>query len=267
MDNEKFGKFIAELRKEKNMTQKEMADEFHLTNKAISKWERGLSFPDISMLKPLAEFFGVTILELLNGERDKSQEIDMEARVLTILKKIEKEKNKKIKKVIGISFGIVLISAVIFFILAISKAELHTYNPLRAMIGYIQITKCNKDYVEVGNIPLKTIYAGKEFNIEKYMNERGYIKSEEGVKAGDDFYSNGETTVFITHWCRRGINIYEWERKVPYQETIEEKEAEQKIKVPTQNEIEANNSIIEIPTIEETSPINGINKIEKKEEL
>lgn len=262
MDNEKFGRFIVELRKEKNMTQKEMADQFHITNKAISKWERGLSFPDISMLKPLAEFFGVTILELLNGERDRMQEIDIETRVLTILKKIEKEKNRKIKKVMGLSFLIIMLSAIIFFMLAFSKQELHTYNPIRAIVGYLQITKCNKDYVEVGSIPLKTIYAREGFSIEKYMNDRGYIKSKEGVKAGDDFYSNGEITVFITSWHRKGINIYEWERKISYQETIEEKKTEPEIKVPVANEIEEKNAVIQIPIIEIKEDNDNINKIE-----
>ena len=47
MDKEKFGKFICQLRKEKGMTQKELGDKLHLTNKAISTWENGLSLPDI----------------------------------------------------------------------------------------------------------------------------------------------------------------------------------------------------------------------------
>lgn len=69
MEKEKFGKFVAFLRKEQGMTQKDLAERLCLTDKAVSKWERGLSFPDISMLEPLAEIFGVTILELLQGER------------------------------------------------------------------------------------------------------------------------------------------------------------------------------------------------------
>ena len=69
MEKEKFGNFVAFLRKEQGMTQKDLAEKLCLTDKAVSKWERGLSFPDISMLEPLAEIFGVTILELLQGER------------------------------------------------------------------------------------------------------------------------------------------------------------------------------------------------------
>ena len=69
MDKEKMGKFVAQLRKEKKMTQKDLAEKLFLTDKAISKWERGLSFPDISVLEPLAEVLEVSVLELLEGER------------------------------------------------------------------------------------------------------------------------------------------------------------------------------------------------------
>ena len=71
MNKEKMGKFIAQLRKEKSMTQKDLAEQIHLTDKAVSKWERGLSFPDISMLEPLADILDVSVLELLEGERVK----------------------------------------------------------------------------------------------------------------------------------------------------------------------------------------------------
>lgn len=69
MDNQRMGQFISELRKEKQMTQKELAEKLLITDKAVSKWERGLSCPDISLLPQIAELLGVTIGELLNGER------------------------------------------------------------------------------------------------------------------------------------------------------------------------------------------------------
>lgn len=70
MDSMELGKFISELRKEKKMTQKELADILHITDKAVSKWERGLSCPDISLLSPLATSLGVTTGELLSTQRD-----------------------------------------------------------------------------------------------------------------------------------------------------------------------------------------------------
>lgn len=69
MDKEKLGRFVAALRKEQGLTQKELAERLCLTDKAVSKWERGLSYPDISMLEPMASILGVTVLELLQGER------------------------------------------------------------------------------------------------------------------------------------------------------------------------------------------------------
>ena len=69
IDNQKFGRFVAALRKEKGYTQKELAEKLFLSDKAISKWERGLSLPDIALLEPLADILGVTVAELLKGER------------------------------------------------------------------------------------------------------------------------------------------------------------------------------------------------------
>lgn len=66
--SEKTGKFICKMRKLQNLTQKELAQKLGVTDKAVSKWERGLSCPDISLLIPLAEILGVTTGELLNGE-------------------------------------------------------------------------------------------------------------------------------------------------------------------------------------------------------
>ena len=64
LDKEKMGLFIAQLRREKEATQKELADRLYVSDKAVSKWERGLSVPDISLLLPLAEILGVTTTEL-----------------------------------------------------------------------------------------------------------------------------------------------------------------------------------------------------------
>lgn len=69
MDKEKIGKFISQNRKEKEMTQKDLAEQLHVTDKAVSKWERGMCFPDISMIEPLAKLLDVSVLELLEGER------------------------------------------------------------------------------------------------------------------------------------------------------------------------------------------------------
>ena len=74
MDKEKTGQLIAELRKDKGLTQKQLADALNVTDKAVSKRERGLSFPDISMLEPIAEILDISIMEILTGARQDKNE-------------------------------------------------------------------------------------------------------------------------------------------------------------------------------------------------
>lgn len=78
LNKEKFGEFIAELRKEKGMTQRELAERLFVSDKAVSKWERGQSLPDITMLNPLAKVLDVTAAELLNcGKLEENKNIDV----------------------------------------------------------------------------------------------------------------------------------------------------------------------------------------------
>ena len=70
MDAKVFGQFIALTRKERNMTQAELAAQIGVTDKAVSRWERGVGFPDINTLEPLAKALGVTVPELMRSEKD-----------------------------------------------------------------------------------------------------------------------------------------------------------------------------------------------------
>ena len=68
MNNENTGKLILRLRKESNMTQKQLADAMNISDKTISKWERGLGLPDVSLLRELSEILGVNVERLLSGD-------------------------------------------------------------------------------------------------------------------------------------------------------------------------------------------------------
>lgn len=70
MDAKKTGNFIYVNRKKHGLSQKELAEQLHISDKAISKWERGLSFPDISMLIPLSEILNISLYDLLTGGKD-----------------------------------------------------------------------------------------------------------------------------------------------------------------------------------------------------
>ena len=75
-----FGKFLYELRKEKGLTQAALAQILGVTNKAVSKWETGEAMPETSLLRPIAEVFGVTVDELLSGRRSdfKKQSVEQD---------------------------------------------------------------------------------------------------------------------------------------------------------------------------------------------
>lgn len=68
MDAQKIGRFICKSRKKLNMTQCQLANKLHITDKAVSKWERGISLPDIAILIPLAEILNISLYDLLKGE-------------------------------------------------------------------------------------------------------------------------------------------------------------------------------------------------------
>ena len=70
MDPKRTGRCISLARKKLGLSQKELADRLNITDKAVSKWERGLSFPDISMLIPLTETLSVTLYDLLTGGQE-----------------------------------------------------------------------------------------------------------------------------------------------------------------------------------------------------
>lgn len=69
INNDKFGQFVAKVRKEKEMTQKELADQLFVSDKTVSKWKRGNSMPNVSLLIPLADVLDITVTELLQGEK------------------------------------------------------------------------------------------------------------------------------------------------------------------------------------------------------
>ena len=92
IDKEKFGAFVAQLRKEKGLMQKELAEKLYVSDKAVSKWERGLSIPDVTLLVPLAEILGITVTELLECRRlPKDEPMDSQ------------QTEEIVKKVIGLS--------------------------------------------------------------------------------------------------------------------------------------------------------------------
>ena len=115
MDQNKSGKFIAKLRKEKNMTQEQLAEKMGVSINAVSKWERGLSFPDVSLYKKLCKELNINIEELINGEKDKSEEAKEKA-IISTIKESNKIKNNSKKLIIILStIFVIIICGLIYY--------------------------------------------------------------------------------------------------------------------------------------------------------
>ena len=113
MDLIKIGKFISNLRKKKNLTQQELADKLFVTDRAVSKWERGLSLPDASKMIDLCNILGISVNELLLGEVIDMENYNKKTEELLIeMAKQEENKNKKLI----INMYVLLITTVIFYI-------------------------------------------------------------------------------------------------------------------------------------------------------
>ena len=109
MDQIKIGKFIVSLRKSKNLTQQELADVLGVTDRAISNWENGRRLPDISLLCPLSKALGVTINELISGEKipEDKRMMTMETNLIQSLETTKRIKRNSLK-MIGV-FGIIIL--------------------------------------------------------------------------------------------------------------------------------------------------------------
>ena len=120
MHNESMANFICELRKSNNLTQKQLAEKLNITDKAVSKWERGLGYPDISILSLLAENLGVTTNELLNGKRSSAPPKEVNKTVETTLqyaKKVTLSRKESVKSVAKVSITVTFLLGLLICII------------------------------------------------------------------------------------------------------------------------------------------------------
>ena len=122
MEQIKIGTFLKTLRKEKNMTQEQLAEHLGVSNRTVSRWETGSNMPDISLLTEIAEFFDVSVPELINGERKSAnmkEEVKEVAETMSVYAEAEKE--KLVKSIRNMSF-IGLAALIIYMVLGRSGA-------------------------------------------------------------------------------------------------------------------------------------------------
>lgn len=114
MNAQKTGSLIAAIRKEQNRTQQDLANELGVSSAAISKWERGIGFPDVSLIEPLAASLGITIAELFKGERIENGDANEYENLLSDVVKVSKKEISKKKK---ISNWIIAITVAVLYLL------------------------------------------------------------------------------------------------------------------------------------------------------
>ena len=147
MNQEKIGKFIAQCRKEKNMTQQDLSEKLGVSNKTVSNWENGRNMPDLSLFKPLCEELDINLNDFLSGEKVKETEYQkkLEENIINTINfsnnKLRNENN--FIGLILITFG-VLISITAIAIFPSESSWGSIYSVVGAIISLIGISKFTK---------------------------------------------------------------------------------------------------------------------------
>ena len=111
MDQQKIGTFLKELRKERNITQEQLADKMMVSRRTVSRWETGSNMPDLDILIDISEYYDVDLREILNGERkDEQMDKEMKETVLMVADFSNEEKAEVMKRL-----HIMFILAILFF--------------------------------------------------------------------------------------------------------------------------------------------------------
>lgn len=127
-----FGEFVCKKRKEKNMTQKDIAEKLYVSVQAVSKWERGKSLPDISLLMPLAKILDVKLVNLLESRDEKTEDSQKIENLLEKIVEINKEDEinkgkEKIKRAVFLAFAFIFIGIEYYFLYRIFKYDINNF--------------------------------------------------------------------------------------------------------------------------------------------
>ena len=194
MDPKKTGMIILEARKRLKMTQKDLADKLYVSDKAVSKWERGLCFPDISVLIPLTEILNISLYDLLRGEKVNKKEV--EETLKNTINYSNNEINRKKKKYMVISsiiiFIIVLISVISVLFMSdneisaiVDRDTIHTINYYSDYKTTLNNTNGEKLELIIMKLPLR--WKERQFEVSGDTIKINYgVSYKDVVKAYDD---------------------------------------------------------------------------------
>lgn len=181
MDQKKVGAFLKELRKEKQLTQEQLAEILGVTNRSISRWENGVNMPDFDLVVELANYYDVSIDEILDGER-KNKMIDRETEQ-TLLKVADYESTEKqrfSKRICGL-----FIAAIVAFILY----SVLNFMGLASTKGYAQIASYAMGTV-FGALLVGALYTSRYISKIQAFKQRVLYKTGKNARSQED--SNSE---------------------------------------------------------------------------
>lgn len=136
MDPKTTGEFISLLRKEKSMTQKQLAEKLNISDKAISRWETGRGYPDIESLLALSHEFSVSVNELLYGKRIETDAMAQNAEKDIAGAYIKTNEKKRIIRIIAVGLGVLLMILTVFSVLAFSELYKNVMGSPNCVIAY-----------------------------------------------------------------------------------------------------------------------------------
>ena len=197
MDKNITGRFIAELRKQKGFTQKELAEKLMVTDKAISRWETGKGLPDTSLLKPLGDVLGVSITELLSGKR--IEEVDMKEQADNIILESLNYSKRMLASVISVIIFIIGIAFIISPLFLVSQSYIWT-------LGLIIVA-----------IAILYIYIRKKRDSMKATNRAYHLSALalQGIALILEILPIGTGMVFATSPTKQTIEVYSYFSLLP----------------------------------------------------
>ena len=190
MNTYDFGKFLSQLRKEKGLTQIQLAEQLNVTDKAMSRWETGKNFPDIEIFEDLSKILDISISELLEGkriEKDKLFDVSEEH----IVKQIKK--NRKSKKVYIIIISVIMLLAMICGCLAMKNSGVFDG------VIYSEIPCYSNDILTIMN------------NIDGYISQNPKADGNFIINNGFFFVETDKTTkdvFYLSGTCENGRAFY-----------------------------------------------------------
>ena len=223
MDTKKTGAFIAELRKEKTLTQTELAKRLNISNRTVSKWENGDGYPDITMLPELASALGVSVDELLQGERKREEEASEAAEAIFDISFTDSAANQRAGQItfasrqIPFSTAMTVSAAMLLAATlvnnALAKQPLVLFNYIFAAIGVILVLNIIS-ILSVGALhinALKRKNGGRDYTSQVVFSDKiycrdGVMSEEYPLESITGFYI-GEKVYVIKIYKRLILNL------------------------------------------------------------